>query len=102
MTMDELRIDPLWQPQTEREIAKQAVNKTPGGSFGNYLEASLNEINKLHQKADLAAKRLMTGEDKDIHNTMIAAQKADISFQLLMQIRNKIISAYDEIRRMQI
>jgi flagellar hook-basal body complex protein FliE len=41
-------------------------------------------------------------ENQDIHNTMIAIEKADLSFQMMMQIRNKIINAYEEIMRMQV
>jgi flagellar hook-basal body complex protein FliE len=52
--------------------------------------------------ADQAIDDLATGRNQDIHNTMISMQKAEISFELVMQIRNKLISAYDEIRRMSI
>jgi flagellar hook-basal body complex protein FliE len=43
----------------------------------------------------------MTGESQDLHTTVIAMQKADLSFQLMMQVRNKIVEAYQEIMRMQ-
>jgi flagellar hook-basal body complex protein FliE len=52
--------------------------------------------------ADQAVRDLATGKNQDIHNTMIAMKKAEISFELVMQIRNKLMSAYDEIRRMSI
>ncbi len=44
----------------------------------------------------------MTGETQDLHTTMIAVQKADLSFQMMMQVRNKIVQAYQEIMRMQV
>lgn len=44
----------------------------------------------------------MTGESQDIHRAMVALQQADVSFQLMMQIRNKLIAAYEEIQRMQV
>ena len=44
----------------------------------------------------------MTGESQDLHNTVIAMQKADLSFQMMMQVRNKIVQAYQEIIRMQV
>jgi flagellar hook-basal body complex protein FliE len=44
----------------------------------------------------------MTGESQDLHNTVIAMQKADLSFQMMMQVRNKIVQAYQEIMRMQV
>ena len=52
--------------------------------------------------ADREVEKLAKMETQDIHNTMIAIEKADLSFQLMMQVRNKIISAYEEIMRMQV
>ena len=44
----------------------------------------------------------MSGESQDLHTTVIAMQKADLSFQMMMQVRNKIVQAYQEIMRMQV
>ena len=44
----------------------------------------------------------MTGESQDLHTTIIAVQKADLSFQMMMQVRNKIVQAYQEIMHMQV
>jgi flagellar hook-basal body complex protein FliE len=65
------------------------------------LARSLNEVNQLHAAANDAVEKLASGQQKDIHQTMIALEKADVAFQLLMQVRNKIISAYETIMRMQ-
>ena len=78
---------------------KQVQN---AGSFGNMLAHSLNDVNRLKLEADVATQNLATGKQKDIHATMIALEKADVAFQLLMQIRNKIISAYETVMRMQV
>jgi flagellar hook-basal body complex protein FliE len=102
--MNNFGIDPVLTPKGQA-LAPEAARKTEGQSpltaFGEYLEGSLGEVSRMQKEADLAATKLMTGENKDIHNTMIKAQKAEISFQLIMQIRNKIISAYEELQRMQ-
>lgn len=58
--------------------------------------------NRLQDKADNEIQALAVGKNGDLHNTMIAMEEADVSFQLLMQIRNKIVAAYQEIMRMQI
>ena len=71
-------------------------------SFGNMLVRSLNDVNRLKLEADVAVENLATGKQKDIHATMISLQKADVAFQLLMQIRNKNISAYETVMRMQV
>ena len=69
-------------------------------SFGKMLARSLNEVNQLKLNADEAINDLAAGEKRDIHQTMIAMEKADVAFQLLMQIRNKIITAYETVMRM--
>ena len=70
-------------------------------TFGTMLAQSLREVNQLHLKADEAVTQLASGKQKDIHETMIEMEKADVAFQLLMQVRNKVIAAYETIMRMQ-
>lgn len=89
-----------------------AVNTTSPGSapklseggkgFGEALKEAINEVNDLQVKADQSINDLSTGKVKDIHETMIALQKADVSFQTLMQVRNKIVESYQEIMRTQV
>jgi flagellar hook-basal body complex protein FliE len=71
-------------------------------SFGGMLKSHLAEVNHLQNSADMAAQKLASGQDKDIHNTMIAMEKAGVAFQLTMQVRNKVLEAYQEIMRMQV
>jgi flagellar hook-basal body complex protein FliE len=72
------------------------------GDFGTHLKNALGEVNNLQQKADQAIQQLV-GEGKgDLQDTMIALEKADVSFRLMMQIRNKVLEAYQEIMRMQV
>jgi flagellar hook-basal body complex protein FliE len=73
-----------------------------GTSFSEVLKESINKVGELEKEATQQTENLVKMEGQDIHNTMIAVEKADMSFQLMMQIRNKIISAYDEIMRMQV
>ena len=70
--------------------------------FADFFWRSIEEVDNLQQQADGAIQKLATGRQKDLHQTMIAMEKAEISFQLLMKVRNKIISAYEEIMRMSI
>ena len=74
---------------------------TDSASFGDWLKESIASVNKMQEEGDQAARKLITGENQDIHGTMIAMQKANISMSLMMEVRNKIISAYEEIKRMQ-
>ncbi len=70
--------------------------------FIESLKESLSTVNELQQTASNAVTDLAVGKDQSLHQTMIAVEKADVSFQLMMQVRNKILSAYEEINRMQI
>ncbi|SPD72703.1 Flagellar hook-basal body complex protein FliE [uncultured Desulfobacterium sp.] len=79
----------------------QAV-KDNGCSFYDSLKDAVGRVSELRQQADQSVQALATGEEKDIHNTMIALEKADVSFQLMLQVRNKIISAYETIMHMNI
>lgn len=74
----------------------------PKEDFTTHLKNALGEVNNLQQKADQAIQQLV-GEGKgDLQETMIALEKADVSFRLMMQIRNKVLEAYQEIMRIQV
>jgi len=71
-------------------------------NFGEFLKTAVEEVDGLqHQSADMKT-QLITGQVDNIHDVMIAGQKAELAFQLTMQVRNKVIEAYQEIMRMQI
>ena len=78
------------------------VQKTEGKSFNEIIKTSIADVNKLQKDSDNAVRNLVTGEETDIHKTMIKMEKAEISFQLMMAVRNKIVTAYETIMRMQI
>jgi len=63
---------------------------------------AINSVNRQQRVADQAIEDLATGRNADIHRTMIEMEKADVSFQLVMQVRNKLITAYEEIMRIQV
>lgn len=75
---------------------------TSGASgFLDSLKSAIGKVNDTQMEAGRAVDALMTGETQDLHRTMVALQQADVSFQLMMQIRNKLVAAYEEIQRMQ-
>ena len=69
--------------------------------FMDTLQHAISKANDIQLQASQATDALMTGQSQNVHGTMVALQEADISFQLMMQIRNKLVSAYEEIQRMQ-
>jgi flagellar hook-basal body complex protein FliE len=82
--------------------AAKGAEAAPKESFTSHLKTALGEVNDLQQKADQAIQQLV-GEGKgDLQETMIALEKADVSFRLMMQVRNKVLEAYQEIMRIQV
>jgi len=71
-------------------------------SFKDILVNAVSEVQKLQDEADTTIKKLVSGEIKDVSEVMVAVQRADTAFQTLMAVRNKVITAYEEIMRMQI
>lgn len=72
-----------------------------GVAFGDLLKQALQEVNQASAQAEDEARNLMTGESADMHTAMLAVQKADLSFQMMMAVRSKLIDAYREVMRMQ-
>ncbi len=79
-----------------------ATGKTGGPGFLDSLKSAIGNVNDAQKEAGRAVDALMPGDTQDIHRTMVALQQADVSFQLMMQVRNKLVTAYEEIQRMQI
>lgn len=99
--MSTIRAVDLANPSGPSTIGR-GVDAAPKEDFNSHLKNALGEVNELQQKADQAIQQLV-GEGKgDLQETMIALEKADISFKLMMQIRNKVLEAYQEIMRMQV
>ena len=92
------QIQPLKLPQ----FSVDPVQHSQSSSFGNALQQSLEQVNRLQMEADASIDGLATGNQIDIHQTMIAVEKASLTFELMLQIRNKVISAYDKIMRTQV
>lgn len=70
--------------------------------FKESLKESMNQVNGLQEDAHSAMNDLAIGKSNNLHETMIAIQKAEMSFKMMMQVKNKIIGAYQEVMRMQV
>jgi flagellar hook-basal body complex protein FliE len=84
-------------PEMSRPKAEGA-----GGNFGELLQSALNRVGSLQSEADRAVEDLTLGRETDIHSTMIAVEKAGITMELALQIRNKLLNAYETLMRQQI
>jgi len=83
--------------------APTSAGRASGGQegFGSTLANAVEQVEQLHTDAQQQAAELLKGERQDVHNVILAVEKADIAFQLMMQVRNKIVNAYQEISRLQ-
>ena len=82
-------------------IESQNQNLESGG-LSRTFEKLLQDVNQQQLTAEAKQLELLVTENKDIHGTMLALEKADLSMRLMLQIRNKLVSAYEEVMRMQV
>ena len=80
----------------------ETENAPEAKSFGEYLTDALKETNRLQLEADQWNSALASGQIEDISQVVVATQKAEIALQLTLQLRNRAVSAYQEIARMQV
>lgn len=95
-------LSPL-KPLAEAEKAtQQGLEGSAGTTFSDLLKQAMQEVSAAESTAQQEARNLMTGEATDMHTAILAVQKADVSFQMMMAVRSKLISAYQEVMRMQL
>ncbi len=78
------------------------ASSTDGSDFAKHLKSALNEVNELQVEGEEAVADLATGQVKDLHQAALAINKAEINMKLMLEIRNKALSAYKELGRTQI
>ncbi len=91
---------PIQAPSAPTPVTKPT--ETPGKDFQSYLMESLDKVNQLQSEADAGVQKLMTGETDNVAEVFTATKKAGVAFDLLMEIRNKLLEAYQEIRQMRV
>lgn len=91
----EVEATQLRQPQPRAHSAE-------GQTFKDMLAEAINEVKTLQTDADSTIKKLVAGEITDVTEAMVAVEKADMAFQTMMTVRNKVLTAYEEIMRMQV
>jgi len=95
------RIDKLNDPlQTGKQ--KTVVNPEEVPSFGDTLKGFIKDVNHMQNHADKSIEKMVAGEITDVHQVMVAVEEANTAFSLMMELRNKMLDAYQEVMRMQI
>ncbi len=88
--------------QLGQTLSKANGQKATEGDFKNMLMDSINEVNRLQDDAEKATNNLATGKTDNVAEVFTAVKKAELAFQTLMQMRNKLMDAYDEIKQMRV
>lgn len=87
--------------QSSRKTVEASLKETQT-TFSETLHQAVKDVSALQSEAGQAIQRMVSGEEVDLHEVMIAVEKAKTSFELLMEIRNKTLDLYREIMRMQV
>ena len=87
--------------QIGKELGKTLEQETPEAGFKDRFTQILSDINQLQLNSGEMAEKFASGEIEDVHDVMIAAEKASVSLELTIEVRNKLVEAYREIMRTQ-
>jgi flagellar hook-basal body complex protein FliE len=100
--------DPMSGMAAASALIRPVTGAEPGGAaaangagFMNALRSALDQVGQIQADAETKVAGLIRGNGEDVHTAMLAVEKADLTFQLMMQVRNKILAAYQEISQMQ-
>ncbi len=108
MADESMRVEGLGPPRRlegspEALRTSRAAGSTTGASsFKEVLAEAVGEVQRLQDEADMTIKQVVSGEIRDVTDAIVALEKADVAFQTMMTVRNKIVAAYEEIMRTQI
>jgi flagellar hook-basal body complex protein FliE len=97
MSLNISGISPLSQIQTD---VTAPTSGDGGTSFKDVLSSAVGEVENAHSSASKSVEQFLSGDGGDLHSTILATQRADLEFQMFMQVRNKVVSAYQEIMKM--
>lgn len=86
------QVQPLQPPSTQ----------TADSPFSDVLGSAIQEIEGARASADQTIDKFLSGDGGDLHSTILASQRADLEFQMFLQVRNKVVSAYQEVMKMQL
>jgi flagellar hook-basal body complex protein FliE len=82
--------------------APSLETRAPAGGFQEAFATAVRDVEAFGQTASASVEKFLSGEGGELHTTILATQRAELSFDLFLQMRNKVVSAYQEIMRMQV
>jgi flagellar hook-basal body complex protein FliE len=89
-------------PISSTPLAISAGESSQPGAFQKVLEGTIGTMESLNSNAGTAVQNFLSGQNEDLHTTILATQQAEMAFELGLQVRNKVVSAYQEIMKMQL
>ncbi|MCP3903357.1 MAG: flagellar hook-basal body complex protein FliE [Planctomycetes bacterium] len=94
-------IDPT-APASRRLTPDAGLPQTAGPGFKELLQEEIAKVNELQRDANEAAEDVVAGRRDDIEGVLLATQKADTAFRMLLQVRNKVMDAYEEVKQIRV
>jgi len=94
-------ISPI-RPVSIPELTRAASPAATPGAFQSVLENMVSGVEQSHAQAQQAANNFLNGGNEELHSVALAAQRSSLEFDLFLQVRNKVVSAYQEVMRMQL
>ena len=90
------------RPPAAIEPIQTGLAGSAGTGFQSALASALQHVEASRSTADTAAQNFLSGGNQELHSTILASQSAELDFELMLQVRNKVVSAYEDIMRMQV
>jgi flagellar hook-basal body complex protein FliE len=94
-------ISPILSPAPIPSVGLEQAHPS-GTGFQEALQSAIHGVETTRASADSAVQSFLSGENQELHSTILATQKAELDFDMFMQVRNKVVAAYQEIMRMQV
>jgi flagellar hook-basal body complex protein FliE len=98
----DIKLRPLVTHQLLKAYGAPAAAPKAESGFAQMLKSSIAKVNDAQQAAGASAERAILGQETDLHRVMIAQEEASITFELLMEVRNKLLEAYQQVMQMQV
>jgi len=83
-------------------VVQPAGSPDAGSIFQSAFRSAVNTVDQMKTQADQSVQSFLSGENEDVHTAVLAVQRADLSFSLFQQVRNRVVAAYQEVMKMQV
>jgi flagellar hook-basal body complex protein FliE len=97
-----LPISPVAAPALLASLPVGGSSPVGPGAFQNLLSEAMNRVEQFQQNSQSSIDKFLSGEDEEVHKVALATQETELAFDLFLQVRSKVISAYQEVMKMQI